>query len=254
MKITVLGAGSAYGCPMSFNNWRDVDPHNPKNERTRASILIECQDKRFIVDAGPDFRGQVNKNNVPDVNAVFVTHGHYDHIAGIPELPRASRTLGHPIEVWASEQTERELRLSFGYLFNGEEPEGCGLKWCRLPDKGRFNCCGADFDTFQVPHHRWQCSAFRCGDFAYVTDWEDMPLPAFECLKGLRLLLIECNNGLVPEKNGHADLEKIKILAAELCPRHVVLTHLSARVDYDKTLRELPEGFELAYDGMILTV
>lgn len=254
MKITVLGSGSAYGCPMSFNNWRDADPYNPKNERTRASICIEELGRRFIVDAGPDFRGQVNKNNVPDVDAVFITHGHYDHIAGIPELPRASKTLGHPIEVWASEQTEQELRSSFGYLFNGEEPEGCGLKWCRLPDTGAFCSNGINFYTFQVPHHHWQCSAFCCGNFAYITDWEGLPLSALEYLKELKLLLIECNNGVTPEKNGHADLNKIKTLAAELHPKHVVLTHLSARVDYDKTLRELPEGFELAYDGMILTV
>lgn len=254
MKITVLGSGSAYGCPMCFNHWRDADPQNPKNRRTRASILIEYQGKRFIVDAGPDFRQQVNVNNVPDVDSVFITHGHYDHISGIQELPRAAKLLGHPIEIWSSAQTEQELRQSFGYLFNGEEPEGCGIKWCRLPDEGNFNSCSIKFYTFQVPHHRWLCSAFRCEDFAYVTDWEDLPILAYEKLKGLDLLLIECNNGLSPENNGHSDLEKIKKAAEVLQPQKIVLTHLSARVDYDKTLRELPKGFDLAYDGMKLTV
>lgn len=250
MKITVLGSGSAYGCPMSFNNWRDADPLNPKNERSRASVLLEKQGRRFIIDAGPDFRRQVNENNVPDVDAVFVTHGHYDHIAGIPELPRAAKTLGHQIEIWSSLQTENELRSCFGYLFNGEEPEGCGIKWRRLPDEGAFACLGIGFETFRVPHHRWLSSGFRCGGFAYVTDWEDLPCSALERLKNLQLLLIECNNGLTPENNGHGDLEKIKGFLPELSPRHVVLTHLSARVDYDKTLAALPEGFELACDGM----
>lgn len=254
MKITVLGSGSAYGCPMCFNYWRDANPLNPKNERTRASVLIEYQSKRFIVDVGPDFRSQININNVPDVDAVFITHGHYDHIAGIPELSRAAKLLGHPIEIWSSEQTEKELRQSFVYLFNGEESEGCGIKWRRLPDTGNFKSCGVNFYTFQVPHHRWKCSAFRCEGFAYVTDWEDLPTVAYEKLTGLDLLLIECNNGLSPENNGHSDLEKIKKVAAVLCPQKVVLTHLSARVDYDKTLRELPKGFEVAYDGMVLNV
>lgn len=250
MKITVLGSGSAYGCPMSFNNWRDADPHNPKNERTRASILLECRNKRFIVDTGPDFRRQVNANNVPDVDAVFITHGHYDHIAGIPELPRAAKTLGHPIEVWGSAETLRELQTCFGYLFRGEEPEGEGLRWRQLPDDGIFTGCGVEFETFRLPHHHLHSSAFRCGDFAYVTDWEDMPPAVQNRLCGLNLLLIECNNGTAPEKNGHADLEKIIALTEVIRPQQTILTHLSARVDYDRMSKLLPPGFRLAFDGL----
>lgn len=254
MKIVILGSGSAYGCPMVFNNWRRLQPGNPRNRRDRASVYFEAEGKKFVIDAGPEFRNEINKCGIDDLDALFVTHGHYDHIASIPELSRASTLAEHPIEVWSSEETERELRTCFSFLFNGEEHEGCGLHWRRLPDVGGFEACGVRFRTFRVPHHRLYCSAFRYKDFAYVTDWEDIPAEGIETLYGVKLLIIECNNGLYPEKNGHSDLENVKRIAAAVKAERVVLTHLSARVDYDETIAVLPENFELAYDGMELTV
>lgn len=254
MKITILGSGSAYGCPMVFNHWRNAVPDNPKNERTRASIYIEEQNRRFIIDAGPDFRQQVNKNKLADVDAVFITHSHYDHIAGIPELPRAAKLLQHSIEIWASEQTTAELQKCYGYLFLGEEPESENIRWKCLPDDGVFNSCGIDFETFKVPHHHWMCSAFRCNDFVYITDWENLPVAAQSHLTGAKTWVVECNNGLFPENNGHSDLEKVIGYAEQFSPQKVVLTHLSARVDYEQTLRHLPKGFELAYDGLTFEI
>ncbi len=254
MKVTVLGSGSAYGCPMVFNKWRNANPSNPKNIRSRASVLIETQGKYFLIDAGPEFRQQINDNNIPDINAVFITHGHYDHIAGIPELPRASKNIGHPIEIWASQETMNELKSTFYYLFNGEEPEGVGLQWKILPNDGVFESCGVRFETFQVPHHSLRCSAFRCEDFAYVADWQDLPEQALGHLQDLDVLLIECNNGLYPEVNGHGDLEKIKHFTSIIKPQKTILTHLSARVDFEETKQELPTSFELAFDGMIVNV
>ena len=250
MKVTILGSGSAYGCPMVFNKWRKASPSNPKNIRSRASVLIETLGKYFLIDVGPEFRQQINDNNVPDINTVFVTHSHYDHIAGIPELPRASKNIEHPIEIWASQETMAELKSTFYYLFNGEEPEGDGLRWNLLPDDGVFESYGIRFETFQVPHHNLHCSAFRCNNFAYVADWQDLPEQALKHLYNLDVLLIECNNGLYPEINGHGDLEKIKYFTSIIKPKKTILTHLSARVDFDETKKVLPPSFELAFDGM----
>ena len=253
MKITLLGSGSAYGTPMIFNDWRLANPANPKNIRTRAAVLIAEAGKTILVDAGPDIRAQVNTNQVENIDAVFLTHGHYDHIAGIPELPRAAKILGHGIDVFASEETFGEVKKSFGYLFKEKveaEPDSKKLNWKTLPTLGEFDCLGLKFKTFQVPHHSLHSSAFRLGDFAYVTDWEGIPAEGLSVLQGVKTLLIECNNGLYPEKNGHSDLENVKKIAALVKPERVILTHLSARVDYDQTSAVLPDNFELAYDGM----
>lgn len=253
MKITILGSGSAYGMPMIFNTWGNADVSNPENHRTRASVLIEDEGKSVLVDCGPDFREQINKNNVKNIDAVFITHGHYDHIAGIPELPRAAKILGHGIEVYAAKETMQELKQSYGYLFaahSESEPDSNKIAWKVLPDYGNFSAGGLAFQTFQQPHHHIFSSAFRYKDFAYVTDWQEMPAENLPLLQNLKLLLVECNNGFEKAENGHSDIENIKKLMADVAPERIILTHISVRVD-DKKLRE---DFEPAYDGQIIEI
>lgn len=254
MRITILGSGSAYGCPMCFNQWNLADPHNPKNERTRACVLFEIQGKNFLIDVGPDFRQQINRHQVQNIDAVLLTHCHYDHIGGVPELPRACKILNHVLPVFASAETMSELQKSYAYLFSGAEPDSVRLQWNILPDFGKVNIGGVEFETFCVPHHNLHSSAFRFGDVAYVTDWESLPPKALERMQGLKMLLAECNNGEYELNNGHSNIAKIKHYVNILKPEQVVLTHLSARVDYNTLSALVPENWRLAYDGMDLLI
>lgn len=257
MKITILGSGSAFGVPMIFNSWGKADFNNPKNIRTRASLFLDIDGYNVLIDAGPELRTQINQNNIKNVDSVFVTHGHYDHIGGIPELPRATKILGHPINIFASKETLEELKNSYGYLFKEKadaEPNSRSLIWNEIEDCGTFNVGNLSFTTFQVPHHKLHPSAFRYKNFAYVTDWEFIPQNAIDKLKNLELLIIECNNGIEEEQNGHSNLNKIKELFEKITPKKVILTHLSTRVDYDTLKTYLPSNFELAYDGMTVEI
>ncbi len=257
MKITILGSGSAYGVPMAFNVWGAANPANPQNKRSRASILLEENGKSILIDAGPDFRYQINDNNVQNIDSVFITHGHYDHIAGIPELPRATKTLGHGIKIYASAETMAELKQSYGYLFKEKadaEPDSQSLKWCILPDSGRFTTEGLEFETLLFQHHHIHSSGFRYQNFAYVTDWETLPEKCETFFSGLDLLIIECNNADTPEINGHSDIFKIKEVMARFSPKRMVLSHISRRMDAEEYAKTLPDGIELSYDGMILHV
>ncbi|MBP5352574.1 MAG: MBL fold metallo-hydrolase [Alphaproteobacteria bacterium] len=255
MKITVLGSGSAYGMPTMFNMWGNADASNPQNRRTRASVLLEDEGRSILIDAGPEVRLQINGNNVSNLDAVFITHSHYDHIGGIPELPRAAKNLCHPIEIFAAADTMQELRRCYNFLFeDGKdvEPEKQNLRWSVLPNSGKFSAVGLEFETLLFPHHHIFSSAFRYQNFAYVTDWQEFPEGCDEFLCDLELLIVECNNGVDTEtQNGHANIAKILQIKEKFQPRHIVLTHLSTRAD-DVALRQvLPDNCTLAYDGMI---
>lgn len=116
MKAVILGSGSAYGCPMAFNKWRQLNPHNLKNVRNRASVYLEVDGKKFIVDAGPEFRLEVNKCGLEDVDAVFITHGTMTILPPFRIWHGPSTMLEHQIEVWSSSETETELPGLFRIL------------------------------------------------------------------------------------------------------------------------------------------
>lgn len=257
MKIKILGSGSAFGAPMIFNTWGKLNPNNPKNERTRASLFLDINGYNILVDAGPDLRTQINKNNITNIDSVFITHGHYDHTGGIPELPRATKILNHGINIYAHSETLDGIKDNFSYLFNANsdaEPNSISLHWKEIPFLGEFEVNGITFHTFTVNHHKLHPSGFRYNNFAYVTDWSEIPEETLDLLHNLDLLIMECNDGLTQESTGHAYLDKVKEVVSIIKPKRVILSHLSWRVDYDEFQQYLPPKFELAYDGMLIEV
>lgn len=125
MIIKILGSGSAYGLPMCFNHWGEIkDRTHPYNQRSRFSVYLEDNGHKILIDMGPEFRLQTLANNITDIDGVFLTHGHYDHIAGVPELFRAAALLGKQINVYAAEETLAELKRCYGYMFGTYQENG----------------------------------------------------------------------------------------------------------------------------------
>ena len=258
MKITLLGSGSAYGIPNIFNQWGNADPLNPQNQRTRASVFLEDNGKSILIDAGPEVRMQINRADIKNIDSVLLTHCHYDHVGGIPELPRAGKLLGHTIELFAAAGTMTNLKKSYDFLFLDEdnsEPEKKYIHWNLLPDSGTFMATGLAFETLLFNHHDIYSSGFKYKHFAYVTDWQSIPANSSHFFSNLDLLIIECNNGIkTAEPNGHSDITQINVINEKFRPQNIILSHLSTRIDDIALRKALPQNCQLAYDGLAINL
>ena len=251
MIIKILGSGSAYGLPMCFNHWGEIkDRTHPYNQRSRFSVYLEDNGHKILIDMGPEFRLQTLANNITDIDGVFLTHGHYDHIAGVPELFRAAALLGKQINVYAAEETLAELKRCYGYMFGTYQENGKDrIRWLEIKN-GNNLIENMDWTCFELPHNRIHSWGFRYKNFALVTDYDNLTQQVLDCLHGLALLLLECNNGMQQVRNGHSNWIKIQPYLEQLQPQKTILTHLSAKVDYESFKSLLPPQIDLAYDGM----
>ncbi len=252
MEIVILGSGTTYGTPACFNNWGSIkNISNPKNTRTRASTYLKVKNKSFIVDLTPEFRIQVNDNNIKDLDAVFLTHGHHDHIASIPELQRAAYTLNKTINVFCGEDTFADVKKCFFYMFKNRPEKGSEkIIWNVISDNEEFEFEGVKWQTFQVKHGNMSTTAFRHENIAIVMDLEELTEDNKKHLQNLDLLMIECNNGYDKVSNGHNNLYNVLEWVEELQPRKTLLTHIGTRVDHEEVSKTLNDSIEIAYDGM----
>ena len=122
MKVRLLGCGTSTGVPRVGNDWGLCDPTEPKNRRSRVSILVEnSAGARLLVDTSPDLRNQLLDGGIDRIDAVFWTHDHADHVHGIDDLRVLRYGRAAPIPGYAADETARRLRLRFGYAFAGQE-------------------------------------------------------------------------------------------------------------------------------------
>lgn len=259
MRVTLLGCGNAGGVPMISAGWGRCDPGEPKNRRTRSSILIEDTDgdqsTRILVDTGPDLREQLLRTEVRSLDGILFTHSHADHIHGIDEIREVNRVMGGPIPCWADKDTLDSLSDRFGYCFLGiEEGQPIFRPWL-IPHE----LDGAAFTIGSVPVQSWVqdhgwCNSigFRCGPVAYTTDALRLPEEAFDILAGVDLWIIGTLTDKPHVTHAHVDLalewiERVK-------PRRGILTHMGPSLDYQTLCKTLPAGVEPGFDGMVIDI
>lgn len=253
LKVTVLGCGGSGGVPYTGNFWGDCDPTNPKNRRTRPSILLQKGETSLLIDTGPELREQLNRVTEWNghLDAVFYTHFHADHVAGIDDLRAIRYRMDKEIDIYSDSNTLDILQDRFEYVFKGGGEHYKALLNPHLIEKSS-KIGDIDFQCFNQPHGDIETLGFRFGDFAYTTDIADLTDEVFEALKGVKTWI--CGAVGRAHHKLHADPETVCQWAERIQPERVYLTHMNAFIDYDRLCKDLPEHIRPAYDGLELYI
>ncbi|MDJ0642777.1 MAG: MBL fold metallo-hydrolase [Erythrobacter sp.] len=256
MKLIMLGSGTSTGVPRvggkdGTGDWGECDPNEPRNRRTRVSIVIENDaGARLLVDTSSDCRAQLLANRIPTVDAIFWTHDHADHCHGIDDLRVLRYGRGGPLPGYASSETVRRLRQRFGYVFAGQDGyptivnletldrlrivAGFGVEWCQM-----------EHGTGETTGFRFDCEGKSIG---YATDFSAISDEMVDLFDNVDILVSDC---LRREPHPtHAHLAMALDLAERCDARKLVLSHLDKSMDYQTLVSEVPGNVVVGYDGL----
>jgi phosphoribosyl 1,2-cyclic phosphate phosphodiesterase len=254
MKIRMLGCGGSSGVPLIGGIWGACDPKEPRNRRTRVSVLIEQGDRTVLIDTSPDLRQQLLDAEIRRIDAVLYTHAHADHLHGIDDLRALNRLMREPIAIYANESTLATIERRFDYVFTPVEPAGSFYKPMVVPHviEGPFEVAGLHVVPFEQNHGFSKTLGFRIGGMAYSTDVVDLDDGAFDVLAGVDTWIVDCLR-YEPHPT-HSHLERTLSWVRRVKPRRAVLTHMDVQLDYATLRRQLPEGVEPGYDGLTVEI
>ena len=250
----MLGSGTSTGVPRVGNEWGECDPNEPKNRRTRVSIVVEsAEGSRLLVDTSPDLRQQLLENDIGRIDGVFWTHDHADHCHGIDDLRVLRYGRSAPLPGFASADTAHRLRQRFSYVFSGQYgyPTIVGIE---ALERQRLHA-GFALRWCQMAHGPTESTGFRFEadgkSIVYATDFSAISEEMVATFRGADILVSDC---LRREPHPtHAHLAMALELAERCGVRRTVLTHLDKSMDYAELQAEVPAGVLVGYDGLELT-
>jgi phosphoribosyl 1,2-cyclic phosphate phosphodiesterase len=260
LELTILGCGSSGGVPRADGDWGLCDPAEPKNFRTRCSLLVrrlgEGAQTTALVDASPELRIQTAKAGVRRLDAVLLTHDHADQVHGLDDVRAFYLRQQARIPCWMDASTDRTMMRRFGYIFEGEGgyPAICDRQ--AIPPHGdAWRVDGPSgaipVTTFDQDHGGVRSVGYRFGGVAYSSDVVGLDEAAFAALADLDVWIVDALRRR-PHPT-HAHLERALEWIARVRPRRAILTNMHIDMDYETLRAELPDGVEPAYDGLVVT-
>jgi phosphoribosyl 1,2-cyclic phosphate phosphodiesterase len=264
IRATIMGCGSSPGVPRIGNDWGACDPKEPKNRRTRCSLLIERfadddhEPTTVIVDTGPDLRLQLLAADVKRVDGVVYTHSHADHLHGIDDLRAFWLSTKQLIEIYADKPTIARLEEGFAYCFRSPESSFYPpiLKHREISAGRPFTIGGKggpiEILPFRQTHGDIESLGLRVGGLAYSCDISDLPAKSVGAVEGLDVWIVDALR--YQPHPSHFNVEESLAWIDRVRPRRAILTHMHTALDYRKLKAELPSHVEPAYDGMQIEI
>jgi phosphoribosyl 1,2-cyclic phosphate phosphodiesterase len=256
LKVTVLGSGTSQGVPAIGCDCAVCRSSDPRDRRTRPSIVIEANGTSILVDTSPDLRMQALANNLRRVDAILFTHNHADHVFGLDDVRRFNQMQRSAISCYADADTVSSLRRMFSYVFDPPTQVGGGLPQLTLFSIGGPFCLGGmEIVPVPVMHGRLPVLGFRVGSFAYLTDCNHIPDSSWPLLVadgGVRTLIIDALRQR--PHSTHFSVSEAVGVVARLGAERAYLTHICHDLPHADTCAQLPRGVELAYDGLVLEI
>ncbi len=228
---------------------------DPRNRRTRPSVLVSWDTHNVVIDTGPDFHAQAIREGIRRVDAVLYTHGHADHVLGMDDLRPLSFHPPGDLPLYADDPTATTIERIFDYTFRTQDryPTSARVTLHRLASTpgAEVPLFGARFQRVPVTHGSQTITGYRFGSAAYLTDLSDIPAESLPLLTGLDVLILDA---LRREPHPtHSTLDNSIKLVERLNPRRAFFTHMSHDIDHAATDAILPPHIRLAYDGLQLT-
>lgn len=257
MKLRFLGTGTSVGVPMIGCECVTCTSDDPRDKRLRTGLLIEHESQHLVVDVSTDFRQQALRAGLKKLDALLITHCHADHVFGLDDVRPFNFKHG-PLPVFASENTWRQLRRVFFYIFEAKHIGG-GLPQLTphtIQNFEPFDLCNLRVTTIPVIHGKGEVSGFRFSDgrvdFAFVTDCNAIADESLNALEGLDLLILDALR-LKPHPT-HLHLEQSLAYVARLQPRRTFFTHMGHDIKHTDISQYLPPHVSLAYDDLEITL
>jgi phosphoribosyl 1,2-cyclic phosphate phosphodiesterase len=252
LTITFLGTGTSSGVPMIACGCAVCTSADKKDTRLRSSILVRSAHTTLVVDTTPDFRYQMLRENVKNLDAVLFTHPHKDHIAGLDDVRAFNYFQQKAMQLYANQMTIDALMREFAYAFSDKKYPGVPDLELNTITEDPFCIGDIPIIPVQVWHLKMPVYGFRFGKFTYITDANRIDEAEKEKIRGSEIVVL---NALRKEKHiSHYALEEAIALVHELQIPEAYFTHISHQLGRHADIeKSLPKGIHLAYDGLQLT-
>lgn len=256
-EMIIMGTGTSVGVPVVGCHCAVCRSHNPRNHRTRTGVLIRGPQGEFVIDAGPELRLQLVRENSQLVQAAVFTHAHADHILGLDDLRIFGYRMEAAVPLYCEEMVEAQIRQVFSYAFtdpatHAHQFAAPKLRFERIHPGQPFTLLGLEILPIRLKHGELPILGFRIGNVAFLTDVSTIPPESKELLHGLDTLIIDALRKEPHPTHLHVDAA-LRIIR-QLRPKQAYLTHMSHDLDYDSLRNELPDGIEPAYDGLKISL